>query len=49
MAASLVNSFDQQVEHGEANLWSFSSMLEVAGDGGDSTATVRLGFGFRAG
>ena len=24
-------------------------MLEVAGDGNDSSATVRLGFGFRAG
>ena len=48
MAAPRVDSFDQQVEDSEAELWSCSSMLEVAGDGRDSSATVRLGFGFRA-
>ena len=39
MAAPRVDSFDQQVEDGEAELWSCSPMLEVAGDGGYSTAS----------
>ena len=47
--APQLDSFYGKVADGEANLPSYPSVLEVAGDGEDSSVTVKLGFGFRAG